>query len=213
LGSIYGEVLALRLNREFSCGGYLADMGYPAATSCYGNVVIPSAVEKFGGLTVDQFLAIADQALSGNTGVLVPYGNSMIRLQFAAQYMNWLFGDCGGQNRGPEPPYFAAGNGGDGGGEAVVVPEKFEMKSQPNPLRTGVTISLALPSDGRVSLELYDIRGRKVATVARERMTAGYHNVVWNGTDDYGTAVVSGVYFLRVEIDGRLAAMEKLMKL
>jgi len=213
LGSIYGEILALRLNREFSCGGYLADIGYPAATSCYGSVVIPLAVPKFGGLTVDQLLAIADQALSGNTSVLVPYGNSMVRLQFAAQYMNWLFGDCGGASRGPEPPLFVGGDGGSGGGESVVVPEKFDMKSQPNPLRSGVTISLALPSDGQVSLEIYDIRGRKVSTVARERMAAGYRSLVWNGTDDYGVAVSSGVYFLRAEIDGRLAAMEKLMKL
>jgi len=203
----------LRLNREFSCGGYLASIGYPAATACYGSVVIPPEVANFAGLTVDQFLAVADRALSGDASALVPYGNSMLRMQFAAQYMNWLFGACSASHS-LQAPTFGMGLGDGGGGEgAVALPEKFEMKSEPNPLHSGATISLALPVGGEVSLELYDIRGRKVATVARERMAAGYRSVSWNGTDEYGSPVASGAYFLRAEVDGHLAAMQKLMKL
>ena len=49
--------------------------------------------------------------------------------------------------------------------------------------------------------------------MARERMGAGYRDVIWNGADGGGMPVVSGVYFLRVQVDGQLMAMQKLMKL
>ncbi|MFH1219026.1 MAG: T9SS type A sorting domain-containing protein, partial [Candidatus Eisenbacteria bacterium] len=220
LGSIYGEILALRLNREFSCGGYFHDFAGPGGIACFGSVVVPPEVPRFSGLFVDQLLAIADAALSGDKTALLPYGNSLLRLQAATAYMNWLFGDCGGHGRRPEhPPFLASGTMdrfGDGQlpeGASQPLPEKFSMTAQPNPLRSSVVISLALPVDGNVAIEIYDIQGRKVVTVLRERVAAGYRNVAWNGTDDLGAPVVSGVYFCRVQIEGQLAAMQKLMKL
>ncbi len=220
LGSIYGEILALRLNREFSCSRYFSDLGYQAVGSCYGSFVIPPEVMYFAGLTVDQFLAVADQALSGNTSALIPYGNSNLRLQSAAAYLNWLFGNCSGYGtRLEQPPAFANDHGVQNvadatpGGAAMPLPERFSMTSQPNPLHTSVILSLALPADGNVSIEIYDIQGRKIVTVLREHKNAGYHNVAWKGTDDFGAPVVSGVYFCRVQIDGQLVTMQKLMKL
>jgi hypothetical protein len=220
LGSIYGEILALRLNREFSCGGYFEDFAGPGGIACFGSVVVPPEVMRFSGLTVDQLLAVADAALSGDKTALLPYGNSMLRLQAAAGYMNWLFGDCGGHGTRPEQPPFVASGTLDRFGDGQVpesafqpLPEKFSMTAQPNPLRGSVVISLALPVDGSVAIEIYDIQGRKVATPLRERVAAGYRNVAWNGTDDLGAPVVPGVYFCRVQIDGQIAAMQKLMKL
>jgi hypothetical protein len=219
LPSIYGEILALRLNREFSCQGYLSELVSPGTVLCFGDAVVPPTVPRFAGLTVDQLLNIADQALSGNSTVLIPYGNSLLRLQSAAAYMNWLFGNCGSMVR-PETPPFLANGAPDQVGEgqasdpaARPTPGAFSIATCPNPLRTSVTISLALPADASVSLDLYDIQGRKVATMARERMTAGYRDVIWNGTDDTGMPVASGVYFLRVQVDGQIMAMQKLMKL
>jgi hypothetical protein len=219
LGSIYGEILALRLNREFSCGDYFQGWGFPDSIACFGSYVVPPEVPRFAGITVDQLLAIADAALSGNTSVLVPYGNSMLRLQGAAAYMNWLFGNCAGAERPVQPPFLMSNifdrvdDGQATPDASIALPDKFGMTSQPNPLRSSVTLSLAMPAAGDVSVELYDIQGRKVVTVLREHKAAGYHNVVWNGTDSFGMPVVSGVYFLRVQVDGQLMTMQKLMKL
>jgi flagellar hook assembly protein FlgD len=52
-----------------------------------------------------------------------------------------------------------------------------------------------------------------VTTLMKGQKSAGYYSVTWDGTDQSGAPVVSGIYFCRVQIDGQLAAMEKLMKL
>jgi hypothetical protein len=220
LGVLQAEILTLRLNREFSCAGYFEEYGYPLGEGCFGEYVVPPEVLKFAGLTVDQFLAIADQAVAGDKSVLIPYGYSYQRLWAAAQYLNWIFGECNGYgSREASSALFSVGTGegvvAESGSEAeqAAVPETFSMTTEPNPLRTSVTIRLALPAEGDVSVDLYDIQGRKVACVVRAHKAAGYHSVAWNGKDTFGASVVSGVYFCRVTINGEPMAMQKLMKL
>ena len=97
LGVLAGEILALRLNREFSCAGYLASLGYGGPDACYGTFVIPDSVLYFGGLTVDRFLEVADQGVAGNTAAVRAYGANIDHLWTTATYLNWLYSDCGGQ--------------------------------------------------------------------------------------------------------------------
>jgi hypothetical protein len=68
----------------------------------------------------------------------------------------------------------------------------------PNPFNPQTEISFGLPANGLVSIDVYDVMGRKVATVANEEMTAGYHSVIWKGTNDSGESVSSGVYFYKL---------------
>ena len=206
LGSIYGEAVALRLNREFSCKGYFSDRA-----RCYGEDVVPAEVPRFSGLTVDQLLALADQALSGNASALVPYGSSLLRLQNALAYMNHLHEDAGCVAM-PLPDLHQIGDNTPVGTKGAP-PEVLSVISRPNPTEGGATIGLALPAAGNVSLELYDVRGRRVATIASRPMSEGYHDVPWNGTDDSGAPVASGLYFLRVRVDGQVAVTQKLTKL
>jgi hypothetical protein len=207
LASIFGEVMALRLNREFSCKGYFTDR-----SMCYGTAVVPPQVPRFAGLTVDQLLDVADQALSGKASALVPYGNSLMRLQSAVAYMNQLHGDCG-RLVAPPPIQQLIGDEDLPDATAKPLPSRVSVTSHPNPLQTSVTISLALPAAGNVSLEIYDVQGRRVVTMASQPMGEGYHDVTWNGADDSGVQVVSGLYFLRVQVDGRAAVVHKLTKL
>jgi flagellar hook assembly protein FlgD len=53
-----------------------------------------------------------------------------------------------------------------------------------------------------VSLVVYDIAGRVVRTLLERPMAAGYHSEVWDGTDDQGGDVASGLYFCRLSADG-----------
>ncbi|MFZ1946428.1 MAG: FlgD immunoglobulin-like domain containing protein, partial [bacterium] len=219
LGVLQAEILTLRLNREFSCAGYFEAYGYPLGEGCFGNFVVPPECLKFAGLTVDQFLAVADRAVAGDKSSLLPYGYSYFRLWSTAQYLNALYGQCNGYGGqvAAMPPLDDAGDEmvADEAPEesAEALPAVFSMTGQPNPLRGSVTISLALPAEGDVSLDVYDIQGRVVRTLIREHRAAGYHSVTWNGTDSYGSQVVAGVYFCRVQVNGRVMAMEKLMKL
>jgi len=65
----------------------------------------------------------------------------------------------------------------------------------PNPFNPSTNIKFSLKADSKVQLHIYNIKGQKVKTLINEDMEAGYHTVVWNGRDDNGKSVSSGVYF------------------
>lgn len=84
--------------------------------------------------------------------------------------------------------------------EASSLPEGFSLgQNYPNPFNPITTIRFDLPAAGHVVLEVYNVLGQKVKTLVDEHRTAGFHTVVWNGTDYRGVAVASGVYFYRME--------------
>jgi hypothetical protein len=77
----------------------------------------------------------------------------------------------------------------------------FDLGSAyPNPLMSGssasIPVQLAIPAS--VDLNVYNALGQRVAVLAdRKEMSAGYHDIAWNGLDDRGTALPQGMYFLR----------------
>ena len=80
------------------------------------------------------------------------------------------------------------------------MPTEFGLnQNYPNPFNPTTNIKYQVPQDSRISLTVYNMLGQKVATLANEYKTAGYHNVVWNATNDFGQKVSSGVYFLRMQ--------------
>jgi hypothetical protein len=75
--------------------------------------------------------------------------------------------------------------------------------SAPNPFRGLTTIRYELPAPATVSLTVHDVAGRKVATlVDSERKGAGRYGAHWDGRDDAGRRVASGVYFYRIDAGG-----------
>jgi len=97
-----------------------------------------------------------------------------------------------------------------GGPPDAVAPDAvLRVSHYPNPFNPATTIALDLPRDGAVSLQIYDLRGALVRTLLDERLAAGHHEVVWNGTDERGAAVASGVYFAEVRA-GREVRVHKL---
>lgn len=73
----------------------------------------------------------------------------------------------------------------------------------PNPLRGSATLRLALPREARVSLAVYDQQGRRVRTLLAGMQPAGERPVTWDGRDDGGRGVASGIFFVRLECEGR----------
>lgn len=83
----------------------------------------------------------------------------------------------------------------------------------PNPFNPQTTISFSLRQDGKVSISLYNIKGQKVATLVDENLPKGKHSIVWQGRDQRGTPVSSGVYLLRMQsADGVLSRKISLIK-
>jgi hypothetical protein len=72
------------------------------------------------------------------------------------------------------------------------------LSNYPNPFNPMTTIRYELPSTQNVALAIFDVSGRLVRALEVGARVQGPHHVVWNGTDDHGTMVASGVYYLRL---------------
>jgi flagellar hook assembly protein FlgD len=81
--------------------------------------------------------------------------------------------------------------------------------AQPNPFNPKTTIKFSLANQGQVTIEIFDVAGRRVRTLVDDVRGAGAHQAVWDGQNDSGHAVASGLYFARMETKG-FSATEKL---
>ena len=68
----------------------------------------------------------------------------------------------------------------------------------PNPFNPRTTVAYYVEKAGPVSVEVFDIRGRRVRILQQGDLPSGSHRVTWEGDDDRGSQVASGVYFLRL---------------
>ncbi|MBM4116415.1 hypothetical protein FJ251_01550 [bacterium] len=93
------------------------------------------------------------------------------------------------------------------------VPRALSLsQNSPNPFNPSTTIRFGLPRPATVDLCVHDALGRRVATlIAGERLPAGYHEPRWLGKDAAGRALASGVYFLRLEVEGRRLTRKMLL--
>jgi glycosidase len=85
-------------------------------------------------------------------------------------------------------------------------------QNYPNPFNPSTTISFVLPRESHVTLSIFDIRGRPVKTVRDEIVPEGHREVVWDGRDELGNGVSSGVYFYRLT-DGEQTLTKKMVLL
>ena len=94
-----------------------------------------------------------------------------------------------------------------------VLPDHFQlMQNYPNPFNPATTIRFSLPSRVAIKLDIIDVLGRKVATLADKVYEAGDHAIDWDGRDSSGRIVPSGVYLFRMTADG-LTMSRKMMLL
>ncbi|MCG8605122.1 Ig-like domain-containing protein [bacterium] len=79
-------------------------------------------------------------------------------------------------------------------------PSRFQLfQNYPNPFNPSTAISYDIPSDSKVTLTIYDIKGRTVTTLVDEVKKAGRYKHVWKGKDSNDRPVASGVYFYRLK--------------
>jgi hypothetical protein len=80
------------------------------------------------------------------------------------------------------------------------LPLSFELhQNYPNPFNAQTVIEFQLSEPARVNLAVYDIAGRKVADLAGEDYTSGQHLLTWDGTDNTGKSVSSGIYLYKMK--------------
>ena len=91
------------------------------------------------------------------------------------------------------------------------LPTEFALsQNYPNPFNPSTTIRYALPGDANVRLRVYDIAGRLVKTLIQGTQNAGYYYVMWDGTDNTGKAIASGIYIYEL-VAGDFRQVNKMM--
>ena len=94
-----------------------------------------------------------------------------------------------------------------------IVPNTFFLSQNfPNPFNPSTVIRFGLPIEENVTLKVYDILGREVKTLVNETLRPGYHSVEWDGTNNYGSKVASGIYVYRI-VAGKFVKSMKMMML
>lgn len=106
----------------------------------------------------------------------------------------------------------AIGDEGDDGSAAPALPtDGFELSCYPNPFNPSTTISFSTAEPGDAKLAIFDARGALVKTLIDGPLNSGEHRVRWNGTNEVGDRVASGVYFYRVTADKRSSTKKMIL--
>ncbi|MFC1552855.1 mannonate dehydratase [Candidatus Latescibacterota bacterium] len=92
---------------------------------------------------------------------------------------------------------------------AQALPENFTIKGNyPNPFNLNTTIEFMLPSAGHTDLAVYNSTGQKIRTLVSSSISAGAHRQNWDGCDDSGATVSSGVYFSSLKMGNYVTALK-----
>lgn len=83
----------------------------------------------------------------------------------------------------------------------IVQTNDYLHQNYPNPFNPETTIQYSLLQESKVELNIYNIKGQKVKTLVNETLESGNHTVIWNGTDNNGKSVSSGIYFYKMKTD------------
>jgi hypothetical protein len=108
--------------------------------------------------------------------------------------------------------WFGVSTGVDDPDDEVIPGGVTLSQNRPNPFNPVTTIAYGIPEAGHVTIEVYNVNGRTIATLVDEDIDAGVHEVVWRGRNDDGEPVGSGIYFYRIH-SGEFTSMKKMILL
>ena len=85
-------------------------------------------------------------------------------------------------------------------GELRSIPDVYNLsQNYPNPFNPETTLNYQLPEDALVILKIYNLLGQKVRTLINDNKEAGYYRVIWDGLNDEGKKVTSGIYIYMLQ--------------
>ena len=154
-------------------------------------------VNWFAGTSTDfMFYQLPFDFNSFLTQYRQPSGSSEFNVPTGGSWVAWLDNSCAIANPKQIDATLQVWHWGinDAGDEAAPAPAQ-QLTAYPNPFNPETTLSFALARPGEVTLEIFNIRGQRVATLLHEHREAGTHSVTWQAG---GTA--SGVYLARVRV-------------
>ncbi len=95
--------------------------------------------------------------------------------------------------------------------EGVLPTETTLYPNYPNPFNPTTTISYYLQEASDVEIKIYNIKGQIVKNFRYDHQISGYHEIVWNGKDNSGTKIPTGIYFYELEGEGKYMVKKMIM--
>ena len=89
---------------------------------------------------------------------------------------------------------------------ASELPMEYSLSNYPNPFNPSTTINYQLPENGFVTIKVYDVLGKEVATLVNENKSAGYYNVSFDASK-----LTSGVYIYTISANGFIQSKKMLL--
>ncbi len=92
------------------------------------------------------------------------------------------------------------------------LPNSFRLaQNYPNPFNPATNIAYSLDVRSHVAIDIYNVLGRKVRTLIDDTQPAGNYQVIWDGTDQAGHSVATGLYLYRLQIGDRAATKKMIL--
>ncbi|MBD3236350.1 MAG: T9SS type A sorting domain-containing protein [Candidatus Eisenbacteria bacterium] len=92
-------------------------------------------------------------------------------------------------------------------------PVNYLFNSRPNPFSSSATLRFNLASECHANLAIYDVSGRLIRTLVDGQTAAGEHTVVWDGTDNAGRRLDSGIFWMKLQADNGYRSQNKIVVL
>lgn len=97
--------------------------------------------------------------------------------------------------------------------ESTIPNIKSQISNYPNPFNPSTTIEFTIQNDSKVELTIYNLKGQKINTLAHNVFDKGDHSIIWNGVDESGKSVSSGLYFYKLNVNGKTESVKKCLLL
>lgn len=82
------------------------------------------------------------------------------------------------------------------------IPEKLNIRhAHPNPFNNSISISFEIPNSKNVNLSIFDMKGRNIRQMNLGVLGTGFHKVLWDGKNNLGNELPSGIYMAVLELD------------
>ncbi|RPH92520.1 T9SS C-terminal target domain-containing protein [candidate division KSB1 bacterium] len=183
-----------------------------------GSVAVADTVDTTLTLTSagNTYLVVDTVRLTNNhfsmlqypTDSIFAYGITTVSIRFVAQTVGTYLDTLVALNNVGDPVRIPLSAGVSSvNDDASLIPKDFFLdQNYPNPFNPATNIRFGLPRAAQISIEVFDILGRKTATLADGRLQAGYHSLVWNCS-----TCPSGMYLIRMQTEDRVFLRKMLL--
>ena len=89
----------------------------------------------------------------------------------------------------------------------------YSLSNYPNPFNPSTIIEFSIQNDSKIYLSIYNIKGQKIKTLANIQFAKGSHSLIWNGDDEFGKLVSSGIYYYKLNVNGKTETVKKCLLL